>query len=208
MPLPFDEAWESIRSAPGRRLGDGVFSGYTNPRLHTLPGGHRFVSKRGAHPAQALNEYDMNRYLDALGVNVPEASLQTDDDRPTMLSRFEEQASPLSLHDKAAVQRVREDFVPHAAIANWDVLGNNLDNVLVRPDGQPSYVDIGGSGPWRGTGEAKGHLWGGDVNELDTMQWRPPHSESVFGGMTDEEMGRSWDKYGGEDAFNQALQHL
>jgi len=205
---PMEEAWESIRGKEGRVLGDGVFSGYTNPELHELPTGQRFVNKRGAHAQHALNEYDMNRYLNALGVNVPNAALFQHQGKPNMLTQFAEDANPLDLKDRDAVERVRQDFVPHAAIANWDVLGNNLDNVLIGPDGEPTYVDLGGSGPWRGTGDSKGAAWGGNVGELETMQWQPPHTEDVFGDMSDKEMGQSWDKYGGQDAMNDALQNL
>ena len=40
------------------------------------------------------------------------------------------------------------------------------------------------------------------------MQHLPPHTSDVFGGMTEQELGQSFDRFGGEDAFTQALQHL
>ena len=201
---PMDEAWKWIQGREGIPLG-----GSTGAYLHEPPTGEKFVGKRGAHPAHVLNEFDMNRYLDALGVGVPEAKLFGPSQWPyTMLSQFEEGAKPLSLQDKDAVQRVRQDFVPHAAIGNWDALGLDLDNVLMRPDGTPTYVDIGGSGPWRAQGAPKGGAWSGNIGDLDTMQYKPPHTQDVFGNMTEQELGQSWDQYGGEDAFMQALQHL
>lgn len=199
-----DEAWESIRGKRGTNLG-----GSTGARLHESPTGERFVGKRGNHPAHIRNEFDMNRYLNALGVAVPEAKLFGPSQWPyTMLSRFEEGSKPLSLQDRDAVQRVRQDFVPHAAIGNWDALGLDLDNVLMRPDGTPSYVDMGGSGPWRSMGKPKGEAWKPQVTELDSMQYEPPHTPEVFGNMSEQEIGQSWDKYGGQDAFTDALQHL
>ena len=210
---PMDEAWESIRG----RLGQGTpLGGSTGARMHSVPmntntHGRRFVSKKGKHPQHILNEFDMNRYLDALGVGVPEAGMFEHQGRPTMLTRFEEDASPLDLGDKGAVQRVRQDFLPHAAIGNWDALGLDLDNVLIRPDGTPTYVDVGGSGPWRAQGGAKadiGEPFTGNVSDIDTMQYLPPHTSDVFGGMTEQELGQSFDRFGGEDAFTQALQHL
>ena len=200
MPQPFDDAWAHLNHPDF----DGELGGSTGARLIDKPEG-RFVEKRGAHPQHILNEFDMNRYLNALGVGVPDATMH---DGPAMHTRFEERAMPLDLKDRDAVQRVRQDFVPHAAIGNWDALGLDLDNVLIRPDGTPTYVDVGGSGPFRAQGGGKGEAWSGDVGELESMQHKPPHTESVFGGMSGEEMGRSWDQYGGEDAFNQALQHL
>jgi hypothetical protein len=183
MPLPMDEAWESIRGRTGTNLG-----GSTGARMHSVPqhpSGQRFVSKRGAHPQHILNEFDMNRYLDALGVGVPDAALFEHQGKPNMLTRFEERASPLDLRDRDAVQRVRQDFVPHAAIGNWDALGLDLDNVLIRPD-----------------------AWGSGTSDLDTMQFKPPHTQDVFGNMSEQELGQSFDRYGGEDAFMDALQHL
>jgi hypothetical protein len=206
MPLPMDEAWESIRGRTGTNLG-----GSTGARMHSVPqhpSGQRFVSKRGAHPQHILNEFDMNRYLDALGVGVPDAALFEHQGKPNMLTRFEERASPLDLRDRDAVQRVRQDFVPHAAIGNWDALGLDLDNVLIRPDGTPTYVDVGGSGPFRAMGGPKGDAWGSGTSDLDTMQFKPPHTQDVFGNMSEQELGQSFDRYGGEDAFMDALQHL
>tara|TARA_R100000808_G_scaffold9110_1_gene25281 strand:+ start:2797 stop:3504 length:708 start_codon:yes stop_codon:yes gene_type:complete len=204
MPDPMDAAWQNIRGRRGINLG-----GSTGARLHETPTGQRFVRKKGAHPAHILNEFDMNRYLDALGVGVPEAKLFGPSQWPyTMLSRYEEDARPLNLHDKDAVQRVRQDFVPHAAIGNWDVLGLGLDNVLIRPDGTPTYVDVGGAGPFRAQGAPKKDAWSGDISDLDTMQWKPSYTPEVFGNMSEQELGQSWDQYGGEDAFTQALQHL
>jgi len=207
MPGPMDAAWQSIRGKKGTNLG-----GSTGARLHELPTGEKFVGKRGDHPAHILNEFDMNRYLDALGVGVPEAKLFGPSQWPyTMLTRFEEDARRLDLRDRDAVQRVRQDFVPHAAIGNWDVLGMGLDNVLIRPDGTPTYVDLGGSGPWRAQGGAKakiGQPFTGQIGDLDTMQWKPSYTPEVFGNMSEQELGQSWDQYGGEDAFTQALQYL
>jgi hypothetical protein len=117
--------------------------------MHSVPqhpSGQRFVSKRGAHPQHILNEFDMNRYLDALGVGVP--------------------------------------------------------------DGTPTYVDVGGSGPFRAMGGPKGDAWGSGTSDLDTMQFKPPHTQDVFGNMSEQELGQSFDRYGGQDAFMDALQHL
>lgn len=199
MPTPMDEAWESLDTLPVEELG-----GSTGARLHTLPSGERFVSKRGASPEHLRNEYDINRYLHALGVTVPEAKLY-EGDNPTMLTQYEEGAVPFNVYDKGALQRIRGDFMPHAALANWDVLGLDLDNVMIRPDGTPVYVDVGGAGPFRSQGAPKQGAWNPDMGELETMQYLPPHTRSVFGGMSEDEMRRSWENYGGQSAFEEAL---
>ena len=197
----FDEAWDFLKAQNPKYLG-----GSTGAVLHTLPDGRKVVVKRGAHPAHIRNEFDFNRYLNEIGMAVPDASMQEDvDGNPLMMTQYEEGAKAPTVDDKA---RLREDFVPHALIGNWDVLGMNMDNVLMRPDGTPSYVDVGGSGPFRAQGAPKGNAFGGQVGELQTMQHLPPHTERFYNNMGDEEMGRSFDAYGGQDAMEQALSTL
>ena len=195
------KAWALLKEQNPKYLG-----GSTGAVQHTMPDGRRVVVKRGAHPAHIQNEYDMNRYLNALGVGVPHASMHEDKDgNPLMMTEYEELSRmPLSM-DRS---RLRQDFVPQALIANWDVLGMNMDNVLIRPDGTPTYVDVGGAGPYRAQGAPKGDAFGPRVEELESMQSKPPHTERFYGGMGEEEMGRSFDAYGGQDAMEQALSSL
>ena len=195
------KAWALLKAQNPKYLG-----GSTGAVQHTMPDGRQVVVKRGAHPAHIQNEYDMNRYLNALGVGVPHASMHEDKDgNPLMMTEYEELSRmPLSM-DRS---RLRQDFVPQALIANWDVLGMNMDNVLIRPDGTPTYVDVGGAGPYRAQGAPKGDAFGPRVEELESMQSKPPHTERFYGGMGEEEMGRSFDAYGGQDAMEQALSSL
>ena len=196
-----DKAWALLKAQNPKYLG-----GSTGAVQHTMPDGRQVVVKRGAHPAHIQNEYDMNRYLNALGVGVRHASMHEDKEgNPLMMTEDEELSRmPLSM-DRS---RLRQDFVPQALIANWDVLGMNMDNVLIRPDGTPTYVDVGGAGPYRAQGAPKGDAFGPRVEELESMQSKPPHTERFYGGMGEEEMGRSFDAYGGQDAMEQALSSL
>lgn len=192
---PMAQAMEYIRSNrdKGQSLG-----GSTGAQLHDTPQG-RFVSKRGAHPQHIQNEYDMNRYLNALGVTVPDAGIYDDE----MLTGYEEGAEPF--YADRDMSQVTRDFVPHAAIANWDMLGMHDDNVLRRPDGSLSYVDVGGAGPYRAQGAPKGRAFGSTVGELDTLREENPSS---LGNITEQDIGQSYDAYGGQDAMNDALQYL
>lgn len=193
-----NEAWAHIQGRRGQPLG-----GSTGASRHG-----DFVVKPGAHREQAENEYDMNRFLNSVGVSVPNASLQHFQRKPYLMTEFERRGSEPDLYDEATRAKLQRDFVPHAAIGNWDMLGLDVDNVLMKPDGTPTYVDVGGSGPWRAQGGAKGAAWGPQVSELDTMRYKPPNAQQVFGGMNMEDMGRSFDYHGGEDAMNEALQYL
>ena len=122
--------------------------------------------------------------------------------RPTMLTDYEEGARPISTDDK---KRLREGVVPQALIGNWDVLGMEMDNVLRRPDNTLSYVDVGGAGPYRAQGAPKGEAFGSEVGELQSFQ---QHMPSIYGNLTQQELGQSYDKYGGSDAMNAALSTL
>lgn len=173
--------------------------GSTGARGYDLPMG-RFVGKRGDSPQHIQNEYDMNRFLNELGVPVPQAQMQDG----LMLTQMEE-GQRLGFNPSARdVRQLRRDFVPHATIANWDMLGLDRDNVIRRPDGTLSYVDVGGAGPFRAQGAPKGAAFGSTVGELDTLR----DKNYELAGMSEADIGRSYDAYGGEDAMTQALDVL
>jgi len=196
MPTPMDLAMAYIRNRQG---GSQYLGGSTGARLHETPQG-RFVAKRGNSAGHLLNEYDMNQYLNALGVGVPQATLHREGGRPTMLTQFEEGATRYQPERDRA--QVTQDFVPHALVANWDMLGMDNDNALRRPDGSLSYVDVGGAGAFRAQGAPKGSAFGTSVGELDTLREKNPRA---LGHITEQDLGRSFDTYGGEDAMTQAL---
>ena len=173
--------------------------GSTGARGYDLPMG-RFVGKRGDSPQHIQNEYDMNRFLNELGVPVPQAHMEDG----LMLTQMEE-GQRLGFNPSARdVWQLRRDFVPHATIANWDMLGLDRDNVIRRPDGTLSYVDVGGAGPFRAQGAPKGAAFGSKVGELDTLR----DKNYELAGMSEADIGRSYDAYGGEDAMTQALDVL
>jgi len=173
--------------------------GSTGARGYDLPMG-RFVGKRGDSPQHIQNEYDMNRFLNELGVPVPQAHMEDG----LMLTQMEE-GQRLGFNPSAGdIRQLRRDFVPHATIANWDMLGLDRDNVIRRPDGTLSYVDVGGAGPFRAQGAPKGAAFGSKVGELDTLR----DKNYELAGMSEADIGRSYDAYGGEDAMTQALDVL
>ena len=173
--------------------------GSTGARGYDLPMG-RFVGKRGDSPQHIQNEYDMNRFLNELGVPVPQAQMEDG----LMLAQMEE-GQRLGFNPSARdVRQLRRDFVPHATIANWDMLGLDRDNVIRRPDGTLSYVDVGGAGPFRAQGAPKGAAFGSTVGELDTLR----DKNYELAGMSEADIGRSYDAYGGEEAMTQALDVL
>lgn len=181
-----------------RRQGQGErglpLGGSTDARQFSTPHG-RFVSKVGNHPDHVRNEYQMNRLLDLLGVGVPDARLGQDQ----MITEFQEGRHYNPDLDRAHATR---DFVPHSLIANWDMLGMHNDNAIVLPDGSISYVDVGGAGKYRAQGAPKGSAFGSTVGELDTLREENPYE---LGHITEQDIGRSYDTYGGQEAMSNAI---
>ena len=193
---PFEQAFQYLRQnrPQGRFMG-----GSTGARGYDLPMG-QFVGKRGDSPQHIQNEYDMNRFLNELGVPVPQAQMQDG----LMLTQMEE-GQQMGFNPSARdIRQLQRDFVPHATIANWDMLGLGRDNVIRRPDGTLSYVDVGGAGAFRAQGAPKGGAFGSTVGELDTLREKNPE----LAGISEADLGRSYDAYGGEDAMTQALNVL
>ena len=191
---PIDQAMLEITRR--RRQGErGLpMGGSTGAQQFTTPHG-RFVSKRGNHPDHIRNEYDMNRLLNLLGVGVPDARLGQDQ----MTTEFQEGRHYNPEEDRAHATR---DFVPHSLIANWDMLGMHNDNAIVLPDGSISYVDVGGGGKYRAQGAPKGSAFGSTVGELDTLREKNPYE---LGHITEQDIGRSYDTYGGQEAMSNAI---
>jgi len=159
----------------------------------------RFVGKRGDSRGHIENEFDMNRFLNELGVPVPQAAMQDG----LMLTQMEEGQEMGHANEQDRKQLAR-DIVPHAAIANWDMLGLGRATVIRRPAGTLSYVDVGGAGAYRAQGAPKGAAFGPTVGELDTLRDKNLELYNV----SDAQLGQSYDHYGGEDAMTQALNVL
>ncbi len=179
----------------------------TGARLKVMPDGKRCVIKPGGSAGgdsegHVRNEFEMNKFLERLGVAVPKAEIFypalwfSELAVPFVLkTEFEEGAVPI---DESDYPQLRRDFIPHALIANWDVVGMFNDNVLRRPDGRLTYVDVGGAGPYRAQGERKGGAFGPVVHELESfMEFMP----EIYQGMTKQEMRESYDLYGGAEAM-------
>ena len=124
-----------------------------------------WVRKQGANLAHIKNEYEFMKYLDFIGVNVPECFM---DDR-YLYTKFIDGEVMGTNPSWEVLQKLWKDYVPHCLIANWDMIGSDGDNVIVTPDGEVYYVDLGGAGPYRALGEKKGDSFGPVVGELDTM---------------------------------------
>jgi 2'-5' RNA ligase len=172
-------------SSTGKHLG-----GSTGAELVTTASGKQVVRKYGKHAEHIKNEVDTNKLYQIMGVNVPKGSLfHEDDGKPYMLSEYVENAKPLSElkgeERKKAYLELGKHFVADALLANWDVIGQNYDNIVVSPFGTVYRVDNGGSQRFRAQGGNKGDKWNDKLLEIDTMR-NTGTAGDVFKYVTDE----------------------
>lgn len=92
------------------------------------------------------------------------------------------------LSDEEYLKKIQEGLGVDAWLANWDVTGSALDNIVTDTNGDPVRIDAGGALLFRARGERKGSVFGNEVLELDTLvDGTNPQSALVFGGMTEEQ---------------------
>lgn len=72
-----------------------------------------------------------------------------------------------------------------AWLANWDAIGTGKDNIIVREDGTPFRIDMGGSLLYRAQGTPKGDKFGYEVPELKTFIDANLNKDAadIFGGV-------------------------
>ena len=157
---PFPDDPSSLRVV--QQLG-----GSTGAELVEDEFGRRFVRKSGASPDHLREEFAADEAYRALGANVPRGRLYDDGTKPIKLTEFVDggvplssvlkpDGSPIGKLGKQALADLRKHFAADAVLGSWDVVGLNLDNVLVTPDGKAWRIDNGGSLRYRAMGTPKG----------------------------------------------------
>ncbi|MCH9609204.1 MAG: hypothetical protein S4CHLAM45_04270 [Chlamydiales bacterium] len=170
--------------------------------------GTQWVSKTGMSPSHCLNEYHANKAYKALDVRVPEVKAywksskdaiihgkKVEKQQVVMLSQhidgkpLKKYLSKCNLDGKMEVYRkIQENFVADCLFANWDVIGQSIDNILIDSDGFPWRIDNGGALEYRARGGAKGPQWASKVKELTTLRNQKinPQTTKVFAGISDQ----------------------
>ena len=82
------------------------------------------------------------------------------------------------LRDEEYLDKIRENFMVDAWLANWDVAGLSFDNIITNTNGDPVRVDPGGALLYRAQGEPKGDLFRSEMNEHVTLRNRSVNSQS------------------------------
>lgn len=169
--------------------------------------GQFFVRKMGASAEHLREEVLADQMYQAVGASVPEARLYETGNRPVKLARYVEgkqlgeylkTASPAER--EAVLGKLKDHFATDALMGNWDVVGMNLDNVLVDAKGIPWRIDNGGSLRFRAQGARKTQdQWNEFPSEVWTLRDRSQSAGSVFGDLGIFRIGAqiektAWDK--------------
>lgn len=176
-----------------RRLG-----GSTGAQLVRDPAtGRQYVLKRGGNAGHLESEAAADELYRAAGVDVPAGRLYRAADGPAKLTEFHEGKTlgQLRIDDQAAYEaaaaKLREHFAVDALMGNWDVIGAQLDNVLVTPDGRVLRIDNGGSLSYRAQGAKKSSSqWNGAVTELQSLRnpFTNPSAGGIFHKLSDDDV--------------------
>lgn len=151
------------------------------------PSGQEWYIKLPASEAHAKNELLAAKLYEAAGIKVPELKLVTMNGKVGIASKWVGGMSKTKHPDELAMaDGALSGFAVDAWLANWDVTGLGLDNLLVGPDGKAVRIDVGGSLLFRAQGSPKGAAFGNEVTELQSLvdQKMNPLSAALFGGMS------------------------
>lgn len=179
--------------------------------------GVKWYVKTPASADQARNEVLAAKLYEAAGAEVPDVRLIDVKGNQGVASRVIDGVHQDRLRLKSGdVLNVGDFFAADAWLANWDVVGLNYDNMLVKGS-RAIRLDTGGALRYRAQGTLKGAAFGPKVNELETLRDSSvnPQAASVFrhatkaqieGGVSrilavsDEQIVRLVDEYGPVDA--------
>lgn len=151
------------------------------------PSGQEWYIKTPATEAHAKNELLAAKLYEAAGVKVPELKLVMKDGKTAIASKWVDgMLKAEHPDDLAIVDGALSGFAVDAWLANWDVTGLGLDNLLMDQSGKAVRIDVGGSLLFRAQGEPKGAAFGDDVSELQSLMdpKKNPLSAALFGGMS------------------------
>jgi len=161
--------------------------GTTGAKLYRDPKtGEKYVLKTGKSEEHAMSELQANKLYEALGVPVPKSRMVLHGGKKALLNRWidgKPWAKLTQAEQEAMRGQVRANFAADALLGNWDVTGQDMDNLLFK-DGVAYRIDNGGALAFRAQGGPKGAKWDSAVNELSSMRKLQPAAQA-FGDLTD-----------------------
>lgn len=188
--LPTVADLDRIRPLPGSTRPDLMENRVT---------GKKWVMKSttaGVKPDHLRSEALADELYRKIGMNVPRSGIVETAEGPVKLSEFLDDGKTLGdwLKGKSAAEQAQmfrqigDGFTADALLGNWDVVGLNLDNVLV-VKGTAYRIDNGGALLYRAQGAPK-HNFGAVVDELTTLRDPAVNSQTarVFGHLTEDDI--------------------
>lgn len=171
--------FEKIEDAKGSRPG-GVFQNKVT--------GEKWYMKFPGDDVATKNELLANRLYKMMGIETPETTIvNLGDGKIGIASKWQDGLKKVSAEALSSAAGVREGFTVDAWLANWDVIGANFDNLLLK-DGRGIRIDAGGALLFRAKGSLKGTAFGSDVSELKTfLEYKNPTASRVFANITRDE---------------------
>lgn len=185
----------------GKRLKpvDAHVGGSTGAKVYVDDEGQQWIVKTyGGSSPKVKNEFVANQLYKKAGVQVADTRLaMVGDDLAIASKRLSSEYSVVgrrSLDSAAAASRVKSGFVTDAWLANWDVAGLDIDN-LMWVEGKISSItriDHGGALFYRAQGAKKGSAFGNTVTELKTLRDKHmnPASAGLFKNVSDEDIAK------------------
>lgn len=151
--------------------------------------GQKWLLKFPDSEDNARNEVLAGKLYELAGVEVPELHVVRFEGRVALASRLIDDIQEAGADRLRATPSVLDGFGVDAWLANWDSIGLNFDNTVLR-GGRAIRIDVGGAMRYRATGGLKGSDWRDDVLEIDTMRNRDtaPQAARVFGAMTQAQL--------------------
>ena len=158
-----------------------------------LDTGEQWYVKQPPSVEHARNELLAARLYEKAGIEVPELQLIDMGAGTTgVASKIIDGLDRVSGARLAKLTGAHEGFAVDAWLANWDVVGLELDNLLAR-SGRAIRVDTGGALRFRAQGGLKGAAFRARVDELDSLRSSATNRQAaaVFGPISDEALRES-----------------
>jgi len=135
------------------------------------------------------NEVLGAKIYEAAGIDAPQVQMVNFQGKDQIASKIIDGLESNSAALKAGAPGAAEGFMVDAWLANWDVVGQGFDNLLLK-GGRAVRVDTGGTLRYRAQGTLKGTEWGDIVQEIESLRSPQYNSQSasVFGSMTQEQL--------------------
>ncbi len=134
---------------------------------------------------RASMEHLAGQLYKLVGVSTPETEMIDFQGEKALKSMWLDDPKSMTFSSMKAQPEVIKNFAIDAWLANWDVVGQDADNIVM-VNNQPFRIDSGGSLMFRAQGGIKD--FGAEVKELKTMldSATAPQTSKVFGDMPEE----------------------